>query len=509
MHHPEDNKPQLPQSPVCESDDTALHSDTFSETLPQGDAVPPVEDIAPPQGDTAPAEDAAAPRVEEPAADSRWYGVAYPNQGGYVPPSVTYGYPPIPMEPPRKSKGKRIAIVALLLAACMVVSVVAGFVGSVLGDRILEAPEGYTPGNAVTNNGSNNTPGEVYSSEGADTYAYADVTLQKNDGSTLVGSVNGSAGDATMGRIAAIAAVKDAVVEIMTTTTSNFGAISAGAGSGVIVHADGIIVTNHHVIAGATTIRVRLTNGNTYEAVVRGTDEEGDIAVIKIQPRETLTVAKLGYSGALALGEEVIAIGNPLGELGGTVTDGIISALQREVKVDGVTMTLIQTNAAINSGNSGGGLFNLAGELIGVVNAKYAAEGVEGLGFAIPIDTAVISIQHLLQLGYIPGIPALGVEVIAQQAYLGNSRILMPYVSSVRSTSPLQVGDYIYSINGTTTCVDYYNASESPLEILKRLIRACEVGDTVNLVIYRNGSSMNVSVELVEYIPENVSVDFE
>ncbi|MBQ3483592.1 MAG: trypsin-like peptidase domain-containing protein [Clostridia bacterium] len=343
----------------------------------------------------------------------------------------------------------------------------------------------------------------VYPYDTSIPYDFTAVTVPKNDGSTLAGSTNGSAGNAVGTVMQVAAAVKDSVVEIMTTTATYQG-ITAGAGSGVIIHADGIIVTNHHVIDDASTVRVRLTNGHTYAAYLRGSDEAGDIAILKIQPQETLTVARLGYSGALAVGEDVIAIGNPLGMLGGTVTDGIISALEREVEVDGVTMTLLQTNAAINSGNSGGGLFNLAGELIGVVNAKYAASGVEGLGFAIPVDTAAVSVGHLLEKGYIPGIPALGVTLTEIQ--VRNNGILMtaPCVYDAGSTA-LQKDDLIWALDGTTVAVGT-GSSVSSLDTLKNVLRAnYRVGDTVTLTVYRpNGSTYEqttVSVMLTEYIP--------
>ncbi len=436
----------------------------------------------------------------------RWYGISYEDHGaGY---EQNRGYPPVSMAPPPR-KGRRLGLIALLLAACVLLSAAAGFVGSLVGNSLLSSPDGGTPGVQVSGNGTDDG-GEVYGTDGDSSYRYEDATLEQKDGSALAGNPNGSAGENKGTTITAAAIAKDAVVEIMTTTTSNYGRITAGAGSGVIIHADGIIVTNHHVIDGATTVRVRLTSGNTYEAVVRGSDEDGDIAVIKIQPRETLTVARIGSSAALALGEEVIAIGNPLGELGGTVTNGIISALERQVNVDGVVMTLIQTNAAINSGNSGGGLFNLAGELIGVVNAKYAAEGVEGLGFAIPVDAAIVSINHLLELGYIPGIPALGVDMTVQPATLSGSRIYMPYVSNAPFGSALKQGDYIYSVNGEPVVVGYsdYNKGVDPLNVLKQVIRAHKVGDTVTLVVYRNSVATTVQVTLAEYIPTDSSVNF-
>jgi serine protease Do len=295
-----------------------------------------------------------------------------------------------------------------------------------------------------------------------------------------------------MTRIEAVAKVKDAVVEITTTTVSSYGQLVAGAGSGVIIHADGIIVTNHHVIDGASTIYVRLTNGNTYEAYLRGSDEKNDIAVLKITPQETLTVAKLGYSSALALGEDVFAIGNPLGSLGGTMTDGTISALEREVQVGGVTMTLLQTNAAINSGNSGGGLFNMAGELIGVVNAKYSASGVEGLGFAIPIDTAYTSICLLLEKGYIPGIPTMGVSI--EVRLVGNwvNYRQELYVYEETADTPFETGDCIYYVAGIAV---------SGVEEIDQIVRRHEVGDTIDVIVKRNGQQMTLSVTLIEYIP--------
>lgn len=172
------------------------------------------------------------------------------------------------------------------------------------------------------------------------------------------------------------------VVEVFTETkqVSNWFQeyVTEGAGSGVVLSEDGYIVTNHHVIDGANTIKVRLSNGQAYTATLTGTDEKTDLAVLKINA-SGLKAAKLTDSTTVRVGDFVIAIGNPLGELGGTVTEGIISAKDREITIDGETMTLLQTSAAVNPGNSGGGLFNLSGELVGVVNAKSSGNDIEGL----------------------------------------------------------------------------------------------------------------------------------
>ena len=210
-------------------------------------------------------------------------------------------------------------------------------------------------------------------------------------------------------------AVKDTVVEITTeyVATSSFFSnyVTTGAGSGVIFTNDGYIVTNNHVIEGSNAIEVTLNNGDVYAASLIATDSKTDLAVIKIETTG-LTAAILGDSDALVVGEDAIAIGNPLGELGGTVTNGIISALDREVTVEGQKMNLLQTNAAINPGNSGGGLFNAKGELIGIVSAKSSGTDIEGLGFAIPVNDVKEVVVQLIEKGYVAGRPALGVSVI-------------------------------------------------------------------------------------------------
>lgn len=425
----------------------------------------------------------------------QWYGVSYQNQGGPVYTDYAAQYGGEPSKPNRK---KRIAVIAVCIAIAVLLSGLAGFGGAMLYNNLLET-DGLSNTDQTTNNPTLELDENIHSNEENTGYDYGSVTLEKNDGSTLVESVTGSAGDRAMTPIEATAVAKNSVVEIMTTVSSGNGSVSAGAGSGVIIHADGIIVTNNHVIEGAQRVYVRLTNGNTYEATVRGTDEDGDIAVIKIAPKEALTVAKLGYSGALIEGEEVLAIGNPLGELGGTVTNGIISCVEREVQVGDVTMTLLQTNAAINSGNSGGGLFNLAGELIGIVNAKYSATGVEGLGFAIPIDTAMISINQLLTLGYIPDIPSMGIVLAEGSVRIG------PWPYTIREVVYVYdaVGHGQFKNQDIVVSVDGVNVSTLPE--LKRVVRSHKVGDVITVVVQRNNQNVSLNVTLIEHVPTNAN----
>ena len=211
------------------------------------------------------------------------------------------------------------------------------------------------------------------------------------------------------------ALTQNSVVEIRTESVTNSlflrQFVTEGAGSGVIISEDGYIVTNNHVIQDARAITVALHDGTTYEAQLIATDSKMDIGVIKIEA-SGLTPAILGDSDSLSVGEPVVAVGNPLGQLGGTVTDGIVSALDREIILNNERRNLLQTNAAINPGNSGGGLFNADGELVGIVVAKSSGEDVEGLGFAIPINDAKPIIEDLIAQGYVGGRVSLGVTAL-------------------------------------------------------------------------------------------------
>ncbi len=299
--------------------------------------------------------------------------------------------------------------------------------------------------------------------------------------------------------VAEIAA--DSVVEITTESVSTDRwmqqVVSEGAGSGVILSQDGKIVTNNHVIEGASTITVRLRSGETYPATLIGTDSETDVALLKIDATG-LTPATLGDSDTLKVGEPAIAIGNPLGQLGGTVTDGIISALNRDITLDGETMNLLQTNAAINPGNSGGGLFNAQGQLIGIVVAKSSGTGVEGLGFAIPINQVKSVVAELETNGYVTGRAAMGVSLVdiqdAQTAMAYRVDRAGVYVLAVNDGSAaqkagIQAGDCIVSVDGTEI---------SDAASLTELIESHSVGDTISVSVLRNGQTLTLSVTLGE-----------
>ena len=267
-------------------------------------------------------------------------------------------------------------------------------------------------------------------------------------------------------------------------------------------------MTNYHVIKGAQQITVTANDGSTYAATLVGTDEDNDIAVLKVDAKD-LTPAILGDSDTLKVGDAVLAIGNPLGTLSGTVTDGIVSALERQVTIDGNSMTLLQTSAAVNPGNSGGGLFNASGELIGIVNAKSTSDSsgnaVDNIGFAIPINSVKAIIEDLISHGYVTGQIVLGVSLVditdertARYYGLDSTGV---YIQSVESGSiadkgGLQAGDRLLSFGG----VEVSTADE-----LKAALAAHSVGDRVEIKVSRNGREYTHSVVLTEYVPSSAT----
>jgi len=289
--------------------------------------------------------------------------------------------------------------------------------------------------------------------------------------------------------------VKHAVVEIKTerVLNSRFMSefVSTGAGSGVIISEDGYIITNEHVINGAQTIKVRLSNEQEYNARLVGSDKKTDLAVLKIEA-EGLQSATMGHSSGLQVGQTAIAIGNPLGELGGTVTAGIISALDREITIDGEAMSLLQTDAAVNPGNSGGGLFDLYGKLVGIVNAKSSGSEIEGLGFAIPIDTARIVVEQLIEYGLVRGRIDTGFTLVDIQdpftAMSYNVNHLGLYISNSVSIN-FQRGDRIVAVDGLPI---------SSYAEWKLKMNDYSVGDNVEITVIRGDNTLTLTLTLAE-----------
>ena len=404
--------------------------------------------------------------------------------GGATPP--VHPVQPQDAQPPKKKKkfnGKRVArsAVALVLAAAM--GFAGGFVGSKFGGSGKVVIQQVAPSSTAD------------SASGSD----SSITAASSSGSSL-----------TTEQVADLVSPSVVVItteQVVYSQWSWYGQnqVESGAGSGVIISSDGYILTCAHVVDGASTITVTIGDKD-YTATLVGEDTTSDIAVIKIDA-DGLTPATVGNSDSLKVGQSVMAVGNPLGELGGTVTGGMISALNRSVTIQGSssvnTMSLIQMDASVSPGNSGGGLFNMNGELVGIVNAKSSSSDAEGLGFAIPINDAIKVAQELLENGYVTGRPYLGITYLAvtdaQTASQLGVNAYGVYVVEVVKGGPaekagLQAGDRIVSVDGTEI------ASKDDLGTLMQKHAA---GDTLSITIAREGQMQTVNVTLGEKTASN------
>ncbi len=274
----------------------------------------------------------------------------------------------------------------------------------------------------------------------------------------------------------------------------------SATGTGVILSRDGYIVTNAHVVEDSLSISIDLTDGRTFPATLIGTDAVSDLAVLHIKA-DNLIAAVFGDSGKLQVGDSVAAIGDPLGKsLRGTLTDGIVSAINRDVTVGGRTMTLIQTNVALNSGNSGGPLINCYGQVIGINTLKIGnfvdAAGVEGIGFAIPSSTVKLIVDQLISQGYVSGRPTLGirgesVSIFYQRYYMMPAGIFILELDpgSDAAQKGIQADDILTAINDNPI---------TSMDDLNTVLYGCEVGETVEVIIFRGGRQYRVSLVLAE-----------
>lgn len=354
-----------------------------------------------------------------------------------------------------------------------------------------------TQDNTIVVDESKSNTEDSTQSQQADT-ARPSENLQVSSATTLTPAITSSVIQNSMSSVVGI---------YLSATTINYTGASEeedlGSGSGVIITSDGYIVTNNHVVEGGQNIRVCLQDGSEYEATLIGTDSYSDLAVIKIDATG-LPAATLGTSSNMTVGDPVFAIGNPLGVLSSSVSQGIISGLDRTINVDGHNMTLMQTDAAVNPGNSGGGLFNANGELIGIVNAKSYGLDVEGIGFAIPMDTAKSIIMDLIDLGYVTGRPYLGISMQDVALRFGSGYSSNPFFSfggnyvtgvqvvAVEEGSPaqnagLQVNDVIVGLDDQ----EITGTSQ-----LSALLYEYKVGDTVTISVLRGNETQQLSVTL-------------
>lgn len=400
----------------------------------------------------------------------------------------------------KKKGGLSGAVIAILIVGSLIIGCGAGFFGSYFQTKISSSGSS-SGGSSYTDSGETSSDGTTI------LYRYVENTTDNEESSSE---------ELTLEQLSE--EVSDTVVEITTEfveRSSMFQYTASGAGSGVVISDDGYIITNNHVIYDsdsstlASTITVTLHDGTVYDsATIVGRDSDADIAVLKVDATG-LTAAVIGDSDSLKVGQSIAVIGNPLGELGGTFTQGIISSTDREISVEGVEMNLLQTDAAINPGNSGGGMFDMYGNLIGIVNAKASStstESVEGLGFAIPVNDAISTAQELMENGYVTGKPYIGVSfyTVSDQytaARYFNSTELGVYVVELTTgynESLLQYGDRVVSIDGNeiTSSDDIASA-----------VKSHAVGDTIEFTIVRDSDEMTVDLTVYEKPGESSTTD--
>ncbi len=402
--------------------------------------------------------------------------------------SYSYQFTPDPAsqmhqpQPEKKRSGTKKTIALLL--ACALVGGAAGVGGSLVTNSLRKESAAQSEQQPASS-ASGTTLFEGQRETEALTVAHVDTGKELTAAEVYAQNVNSTVGITTS----------------ITTNYWGYQTQSAAAGSGFILTADGYILTNYHVVEDSNSITVALYDGSTYDAKLIGYDENNDIAVLKIDA-EDLQPVVLGSSDDLHVGDQVVAIGNPLGELTFSLTSGMVSALNREVTFsNGLRMSLIQTDAAINSGNSGGALFNMYGEVVGITNAKYGSSSsssstasIDNIGFAIPIDDVRDIVTSIIENGYIVK-PYIGVSVTnvsseSQQLGLPQGAAVAEVVAdSPAEASGLQINDIITAVNGTAV---------SGSTDLVNTVKAASIGDELTLSVYRQGQELTLTLTVGE-----------
>ncbi len=415
------------------------------------------------------------PDQQDLGAHTQWNGSSYHGfYHGHSDFSGGSGEPP-EQKPPKKHNRLWLKI-AGGVAACLVVS--AGSVGGFIG--LVNA--GVIP---LSSSGSSGT--------------IVNTTKVQSDSTSQTSTITGKLSTEEVAQKVVPSVV---CIQAYSDTKGYWGTSSqTGEGSGIIASADGYIITNAHVIEGASAIKVVLSDGTSYEATLVGSDTATDLALVKIEA-DNLQPADFGASEDLKVGEQVIAIGNPGGiQFNSSVTVGYVSALNRSITYNGYDMQCIQTDAAINPGNSGGALVNMYGQVIGINSAKITATGYEGLGFAIPMSTVQPIINNLKEYGYVKDRAMLGItgqyiDATTARFYGLTQGYSIVKLNSNVSDAGLQKNDIITKIDGTNV------NSETTVQ---NAIAKKKPGDTVELEVYRpsTGENITASVVLTEYSPMN------
>ena len=407
------------------------------------------------------------------------YQTYTPNYSGYAQNNAwSQPSPPAPQKQKKEKKGFGAGKVVALGLCCAIVGGAMGFGGAWLGNHLTADEKTTGKGNASV----------VYEGE-RETNAINTVLVDTNEMKTAA-EVYAENVNSTVG-----------ITTSITTNYWGYQTTSAASGSGFILTEDGYLLTNYHVVEGSNSIKATMYDGTAYDATLIGYDASNDIAVLKIEA-QGLTPVVLGDSDNMNVGDPVVAIGNPLGELTFSLTQGAVSALDREVTLSsGTMMNLIQTDCAINSGNSGGALFNLYGEVVGITNAKYSSNAmseasIDNIGFAIPINSVRSIVESIIENGYIAK-PYIGVTVTNVTDEMQSYGI--PKGAAVRGVvedSPaeeagLKTNDIITAVNGEEI---------SGQSDLVKYVKAAAVGDKLKLTVYRQGETLELTVTVGEQV---------
>ena len=418
---------------------------------------------------------------------------------GYHQPSYDPNYGQNGHQDPKKKKGVGGRMIALLVAVALVASIGGSALTTVI-NNISRKNEEANAKAAETMSTQTVEPAQDAQDAQQDTQSEGSYSLEKSKLPTSLSS-NDAGKSLTPKEVYAMNV--NACVGIATQITTNVWgqvASSSASGSGFILTSDGYVVTNNHVVEGATSVTVKLYNGDEYDAEIVGTDEMNDVALLKIDATG-LQAVTIGDSDQIEVGEEVIAIGNPLGELTFTMTAGVVSALDREINTDGKPINMLQTDVAINSGNSGGALFDMNGNVIGITSAKYSGStssgaSIEGISFAIPINDALRVVYDLQQYGHVTGRAYLGVTVKDLDGTTASTYGLPtgPMIQSVEAggcaeKAGLQQGDIIIGFNGSEV---------SSYTDLVAALNKCKAGDTATIKVFRSGAEVDASITLDE-----------
>ena len=408
------------------------------------------------------------PDVEQPVPERKISPFADSPYETYQPavkePQQVYAHSPVPKKA-KKHRSNWLAIVAIVLVVCLTVTFTVFMVASNSKNAALSS--------------------QIAALQLQIKELQKEITKNSytGNGNSVSGTPSSDAG-LTPGQV--YAQNIDSVVLIYANTSGG-----RSTGSGFVLTEDGYVVTNYHVVEGGTTYTVVTSDGDEYAATLTGGDETNDVAVLKVDG-VALDPVELGSSDDLIVGDQVVAIGNPLGELTSTLTVGYISGKNRDVSTDGTSINMLQTDASINSGNSGGPLFNMKGQVIGITTAKYSGNtssgaSIEGIGFAIPIDDVKGMLQEIMDNGYVSR-PYMGVYIRDTAEGIG------VYVESLEPLGPA----YLAGMRSGDIIVQLGNSPVTSINSLSRALYAYKVGDTAKVTVYRNRQLLELTITFME-----------